>query len=253
MTNSNMRQRESRLRKGERIDTTDTGRTFFVHVQRTGGTSLRRMIESETGDVYPSKEVLDQREGGRYVTPNEILDRWNELPRYRFLFGHCLASFCDLLPERHRRAAFLRDPIARSISITQLHAVNTGRTVSDLVDDPQFLKSHIVDMQTRVLGHGVEYGRSRPQETPVASDCTLEGALLRLRTFEFVGLMENYLSSLRRFDTTFGTNTARSPLHDNSSQPGDVPESELAQIFSPLVERDMELYQWAVRYVESEL
>lgn len=226
---------------------TNPPRVLVVHVQRTGGTSLRRMIEETQGPcaVYPTSVDLGARQGGRYLHPREVLDHWNRLPDHRFLFGHCMASFAELLPVSYARAAFLREPIERSISITRLHAELTNRAVSDLVYDIRFLESHVMDLQTRIFGVGVEAAMLRPQESPLATDEMLESAISRIRSFEFLGTHDTYRESLARFDATFGTRVAGSVRHDNRSSTGDMDRRQLAEIFAPMVERDRLLYECA--------
>lgn len=224
---------------------------MVVHVQRTGGTSLRRMIEMSVGPqaVFPSTERLRDNHDGRYVTPREIIQNWQSLPPHRFLFGHCLASLSDLLPHAYSRATIVRDPIERSISILQFHAQSSGRLVSELVRDQQFLDSHITDLQTRIFGTNSNLAVLRPQETPTATDEVLEQALTRLQTFEYIGFTEEYSSSLERFDSTFGTSLCSSKLHVNQSHTGDADHGVLAERLAPLVARDRALYDFAVEFV----
>jgi hypothetical protein len=225
-----------------------TAPVLVVHVQRTGGTSLRAMLENtcEKGSVFPSCNVLGAREGGRYVTPAEILRTWDEIPPHRFLFGHVLAVFAECLPVPYKSATVLREPVNRSISITQLHSRNTGRPVSDLIRDEEFLQSHILDMQTRIFGSDVEAATLRPQESPLSTDMSLERAMSRLEGFSFIGTTETFGESLHRFDRTFHTAIAHDPIRENLSVEGDVPHTELEEFFSPLVKRDVALYQWIV-------
>jgi hypothetical protein len=188
-------------------------RVLFVHVQRTGGTSLRRMIEYVHGTdrVHPSTDYLAARPGERYPAAVETLEHWDLLPDHRFLFGHFIAAVVDLLPTRYRPATMLRDPVDRSVSIIRLHAWRTGRTVSELLGDDEFLVTHVADLQTRVFGSDLERGPVRPQETDAADDAMLERARDRLATFEFVGRTEQFAASLAKFDHLFGTKIRSSP------------------------------------------
>jgi len=223
-------------------------RVLVVHVQRTAGTSLRRALEAtcEAGGVYPSATVLASRPDGRYESAAELLERWERVADHRFLFGHFVASFAEVLPVRYRRATFLRDPVARSVSIIEHHSARTGRSVSELLVDNAFLETHVANLQTRVFGtepfmRAGALTTARPQEAPAADRATLERALERLGEFEFVGLTDRLDESVTRFDSIFRT-TARSALQrHNASASGDVSRVDIARVVTPLVQLDSEL------------
>lgn len=227
---------------------------LVVHVQRTAGTSLRRALEAGHGPdvVYPPAAVLDARPEGRYESAAELLSRWDALPPHRFLFGHYLAALVDVLPARYRTATFLREPVARSVSIVEHHAAQTGRAASELLTDERFLASHISDLQTRVFGSEISVvdGKpciKRPQEAAAADDATLTRAVARLESFDFVGLTEEFGSSVARFDEVFGTCVSQTIGWVNHSRPSDVPRAEITSVVSPLVRRDQELFQHVSR------
>lgn len=233
------------LRRGRRQEGPEaTGtRVFVVHVQRTGGTSLRWALEAACGAeaVFPSQAELDARPGGRYEPASALLERWPEVRDHRFLVGHYLAAVADRLPGSYRTATFLRDPVARSLSIVRLRSRESGRPVADLLADDDFLVGHVADLQTRIFGSTPTDGMVRPQESAPADDAMLERACARLETFDFVGWTEDFAASIARFDRTFGTRLQRRIRTENASVRDQVPDREIAAVVEPLVTRDREL------------
>lgn len=226
----------------------DADHVLVVHVQRTAGTSLRLALEAAHGAacVHPSAAELGSRPGGRYETAADLLARWDTLPQHRFLFGHYVAALVDVLPIPYRTATFLREPVARSVSIIEHHAAQSQRAVSDLLDDEAFLAGHVTDLQTRVFGSEIPVDDGlpqvmRPQEAPRADDNTLERAIDRLASFDFVGLTEDLSRSVSRFDAMFGTHVSPTIGQVNQSQASDVPRVEIERLVAPLVTRDVEL------------
>jgi hypothetical protein len=217
-------------------------RIFVVHVQRTGGTSLRWALEATIGaaGVFPSQAELDARPDRRYEPAAEVLRRWPEVRDHRVLVGHYLAAVADRLPVPYRTATFLREPVARSVSIVRLRSRESGRAVADLLADEGFLSGHVADLQTRIFGTVPAGDPERPQESPPADDATLERACARLETFDFVGWTDAYADSITRFDRTFGTTLRRRIRAENASVRDDVPDAEIAEVVGPLVTRDLE-------------
>ena len=81
-------------------------RVLVVHVQRTGGTSLREALVAAhgSGAVYPSRNVLAARPDGRYESAAELLERWHSVPRSHPWLGGSIAPDRVMFPGRRLRA-----------------------------------------------------------------------------------------------------------------------------------------------------
>lgn len=214
---------------------------LLLHVPKTAGTSLRRMLQTSLGidAVYPSDEDLRRRPGGLYPSETELLDRFASLPRHRILVGHFSASFAERLPLAHRRAIFLRDPIQRSLSALAHFHRTTGIAPHRLLDDRHFVARSIRNFQTNVLGG----------DYPNPTDCsmkTLHTAKKNLEALEFVGLTEHFHDSCLLFDHVFGTTISAALLKENVMRPNGTEYGELIPRIIPHIGIDVVLYSHAV-------
>lgn len=214
---------------------------LFLHMPKTAGTSLRRMLQTVLGmdAVYPSDNDLRRRPNGLYPSEADILADYPSLRRYFVLAGHFLASFADHLPPPHRTAVFLRDPVLRSLS-TLAHFHRTMKVEPHkLLDDPVFVEHQIRDFQTAVLGKRYNATSSQPWSR------ILDTALMTLEALDFVGITEHFPMSCRLFDTTFGTHVSSVILKENVLRPQGTELDDLIPRILPLVEADQVLYEYA--------
>lgn len=214
---------------------------LFLHMPKTAGTSVRKMLQASLGmdAVYPSDEDLQRRPSGHYPSESEILESYPSLPRYVVLAGHFLATFVDQLPIPHRTAVFLRDPVRRSLSTLAHFHRTSGVAPHHLLDDPVFVEHHIRNFQTAVLG------KKCGALADKASSHILDDALMNLDSFDFVGLTERFAESCTLFDTVFGTVLHSVIAKENVLRPRGTELSDLIPRIFPLVELDQRLYEHA--------
>lgn len=219
---------------------------LFIHVMKTAGTSLRRMLQDSLGmdAIYPSDHDLEGLPNGYYLSERDIVEQYHTLRPHRVLVGHFVAVLSDRLPRKHREFTFLREPLQRSLSMLRFTSQIRGITPAELIADEKFMAKAICDYQTRMFGAGDIHGPARRKP---ADDATLDRAIERLSRLDFLGLTERFEESCHLFDRIFGTEVAGLARRENvSSDRWDEMDSLIPHI-SPLIERDNILYEHAMR------
>lgn len=115
-------------------------RLFFVHIQKTAGTTFRSMLDAAFGasQVYP--EIVESVERNpldalaRYTSIYRLLDD-DRLHDYRAFVGHIPLAAAELLPFPVQKATVLRNPVDRAISmLSQVRRSSLGDRSEDRVD-----------------------------------------------------------------------------------------------------------------------
>lgn len=216
-------------------------RILFIHIAKTAGTSVRRMMQEEFGSclVYPGDVYLRQLPNGWYPLGSEMLRDHAKIPPHNVLVGHFTAAMADMLPCHYHVATFLREPVQRSLSVLGHFSRALGIPVSGLLNDPEFVSQNVTDFQTRVLGADAVCD---PHGVQAVDDAVLARALERIDTLDFVGLTERFHESCMLFDQRFRTGMSRLIRRDAVNRPEGSELSEYIPQLIPLLERDRLLY-----------
>jgi len=213
---------------------------YFIHIPKTAGTSLRRMLQRYYGikSIFPNDDVLINQFAQEYPDEKWLLDNKNKLPRYKALFLHWPVYFKNELPQKHRTAVFVRDPLQRTLSVLADGAFRFKRTIDDLLNDQKYVNDYIKDIQTRFLG-------AKNEKEFMGSDGIdlLAPALSQLDDLDFIGITDSFHESCILFDKTFGTKISMLQMKENVLRSNLTDLMEYAEHVQPLIERDNLLYE----------
>jgi hypothetical protein len=227
-------------------------RFFFVHLQKTAGTTLIRRIRAQ----FPERAVYPHRRDGdeiaRVISVEHLRSVWaTRKSEIRVVTGHFPLCTAQLLDAEFTTLTVLRHPVDRTVSYLRHHRRRTpadaGLTLEEVYDDGFRFKGLVHNHMTKMLSlmpEEMEDGAlTRVEFTPER----LERAKQRLAGVDAIGIQEDFDSFwaqlAARFDWRLGG-------------PHDRPERPPAQLSPQFRDRivednadDIELYEFARRLV----
>jgi hypothetical protein len=202
-------------------------RYFFIHVMRTGGTTLSRQLRRnfEPGEVYPDYD-LDITHDGQFrhlELPYVMSLRDDRRAAIKLYMGHFLYVTADVLGGDFITFTLLRDPVERTLSLLkqlQRGAIDssmqrepqrpdwrsdmTELTLEAIYDDPFNYKRLIRNHQTKVFSATRdEFPNSFLTEIDV-DDARLAVAKKNLANVDVVGVTERYKEFVGELTRRFG-------------------------------------------------
>lgn len=222
-------------------------RCFFVHLQKTGGTSLVTRVRRHFGpeEVYP-------RVGEFTVEGSIIVDyleqQWRERrDTLRFVAGHFPLCVVEVLGGEFTTLTLLRDPVERTLSYLRHHTMLTpadrDRELEEVYDDP-------FRFQGFIHNHAVKMFSLRSEEMRAgmltAVECTpvhLERARVNLAKVDAVGLQERFEEFCEELSCRFGWRLG-TPAYVNRTEPVKVSDAFRRRIEADNA-LDVEFYAFA--------
>ena len=223
---------------------------IFLHIPRTAGTTLHRIIERH----YPSSQIFSTG-----LLAQESMEKFKSFSestraRLRMVKGHMAFGLHEHIPGASTYFTLLREPVERVISFYSLirnepkHYLHKFVT-ADNKSLYEFLKdakaaSFADNTQTRMISGfwmGPECGK--------CSKDMLEKAKKNLRErFSVVGLTEKFDETLLLLKSAFGWNKLFYEKQNVSSGKTDKSSllAEARELIKKLNQYDMELYEYAV-------
>lgn len=220
---------------------TPDDRLCFVHIGKTGGLTLRPLLDQ----MFDPKEICPADDRSIIIEMSS-----EELARYRLFRGHYVYDIGNLLPENPIYITMLRHPIIRARSVYQhifrspanpRHELVKSLTFEEYVFAEPHVRIDIDNFQTRVLTSTLS-----PKKQP-----DLELAKKRLQEdFKWVGLTERYDDSLVLLSYIFHWPVAvKYEKRNTSPNPFAVPQNLIDRIIE-LNQLDLALYEVAQQHFQ---
>jgi GT2 family glycosyltransferase len=231
-------------------------RTFFVHMQKTAGISLRRGLINHFGEraVYPTRGV-DGTDPTKLVTSTDYLRerlaaRGGEI---EVITGHFPLCTVELLEGRYTTLTLLREPVARTVSYLSHHRkeerADRHKSLEEIYDDPFRFNSFVHNHMTKMLSL-TPAEMTDGMMTPAKLDRGhLERAKEALAGIDAVGLQERFDDFFDRLVAQFAWRLGE-PQTLNRTDPVDVSQSFRERIAEDNA-LDVELYEFAKQLVAS--
>jgi hypothetical protein len=222
-------------------------RFFFVHVQKTAGTTLWRRLKTTftPEQVYPGPD--DGRPPTSVLVVEHLVERWNaRRDEIRLVTGHFPLCTTELLDADFTTLTLLREPVERTLSALRHHREKTPadreRRMEEIYDDPlrlELIHNHMVKMFALRLDEMSDGALTHVDFTPAH----LTRAKEQLARVDVVGLQSRFDQFCGELTDRFGWELG--PTHfSNRSTPVEVPESFRKRIADDN-RLDMELYEFA--------
>lgn len=232
----------------------DDAHYFFVHLQKTAGTSVFFQMHQSMGRpaVYPDRtsgdydDITDPAEP--VVSVDHLQRRWAvRRDQIRVVTGHFPMCTTELLDAEFRTFTILREPVARTLSYLRHHREVTPGDADlplEAVYDDDFrfhglIHNHMVKMFSLTVEEMTDGVVTRVEATPER----LERAKQNLARIDVVGLQEDYAGFVRELDRRFGWSLS-TPQHLNRSAPAPADDALCERILADNAQ-DMELYEFA--------
>ena len=235
-------------------------RFFFIHIQKTAGTSVREHIMDnfDRSEVYPPLE-----QGGlpkvlaRYVFGQKLVDTpAAEQAKYQLFNGHMPYTVSQRLAFKTPPSTMtvLRDPVARALSVLgqkRRHRPEfADATLEDIYNDPEIFNGQILNHQTKIF--------ALPNDSDLLSGFDpfpvgleqLELAKKNLNQVDVIGLQSDIPSFLAELERKFGWPVSHADARKNVGDDRRVNDNFLDRIEADNA-IDMAFYRYAVELVES--
>jgi Sulfotransferase family len=210
-------------------------RLYFIHIPKTGGTSLHTLLENQIdlADLYPPRHF----------------GKINQQVHHQLVSGHIPYWFCKQLdPEFDRtfKVTILRNPIERYLSALRYRKLN-HRELHAL--DLQGVHNHL-DRTRYVYSQGNLLCRFLASLPNLEGNELLENAKQALHTFDAVLFLENFEEDVQNLCKRLGVQIQKDAVPNvNTTSPEKISEAFMAAIreYNAL---DIELYEYAKMHLK---
>ena len=232
---------------------------FFVHIMKTGGTSLRWML---LADVLAPEELFPHKRDGVELEVNDLVLHYIN----PFLIRDQIAAIADPGPVRviaahypylaHRLYPYplltfslFRDPVDRVVSHLRhiQRDEHPERSLKELYDDPELFDAFFYNLQARAFVFEDESAKSLMVRTFDWDDELLARANENVEQLDVIGLSSEFGAFVCSLEGVFGWRF-RETLHSHRSGGGlERPSRRLRRRIRDDLEYDLLFYEHVVR------
>lgn len=223
---------------------------FFVHIQKTAGTTLYERLRHHFGPagVYPDASDGDPVAVAPQLSVDVLLDRWRvRRDAIRVVAGHFPLCTTELLGEPFTTLTVLRDPVERTLSYLRHHRALTPKdrdvSLEAIYGDEFRFRSMVHNQMVKMLALTPEEMTGGMLTTVDFTPAHLERAKQRLGGVDVVGLQEHFETFCDELEHRYGWDLG-APLVANRTGPTDVAPAFRARIAADNA-LDVELYDHA--------
>ena len=186
---------------------------LFMHVPKTGGTSLTSLIESH----YSVDQIMPRNYfGNDWIATKAVEDAASDIERFALLRGHYNAEVCKFAGPGRFRFTMLRDPVQRVMSLWQDWRTKSDENLATAIPQAKelilFCREHTLEelldsdlwMMQRHFHNGMTGQFTGWPERFDESD--LDNALRTLAKFDLIGTTERMDDSMRALCAAMGWN-----------------------------------------------
>lgn len=235
-------------------------RFFFIHIQKTAGTSLRRhlMENFDRSEVYPPPQ-----EGGlfNYLVIYQMGGYLVELPadeqaRYRLFQGHVPFTVTQRLAFETPPTTFtvLRDPVARILSVLNQKKKHrpelAGASLEEIYDNRKYFEGQILNHQAKIFAVPDDSDLLSGFDPFPVGPADLDRAKQNLGKVDVIGLQSDMPAFLAELERRFGWKTLTADVRENVSGNAEVSQSLLDRIAADNA-ADLEFYRFAQELVRA--
>jgi hypothetical protein len=225
-------------------------RFFFLHMQKTAGTSLLHHLRQVFRDDQIVPNPVHAGEAGINSDVDQLCASMTERPEaVRLVAGHFPLCTLDLIDGADFRVfTVLRDPVERTLSLLRQRQemIDPDRTLEEIYADGQVLHGLIHNHMVKMLSLQASEMKRGMYTMMTATDDHLERAKKALvERVEVVGLQSDFASFCTRLEMKFGWDLKMdAPVRWNRTTPTPVSDWFRAHIAHDNA-IDVELYQFA--------
>ncbi len=232
----------TRLKQGH-IQKSNQDLTFFMHIQKTAGTSLRMMLykQFDQAAIWPNKADLSEN-GGKYPHVQVLKDLSKDRKlNTNLIMGHFPLWAIRHMPVRPKVITFLRQPQSQMISLAY-HLYSQEEYKTDI---------SLLEIIADIINHNPQTYFFLPAHIPTTkiTQESFELACRNLESCDFVGIQERFKEGIEILEKKFGWSMGRQLTKNKGKSP--KISNEIIQLIDQKTYWDRKLYTVACQKFET--